>query len=76
MSRGTFLIALQDGYWRIGYDNRWYGTYPDRASAQAATIAIVQAHGELPTHVIVREVDGSEETIWGLQKTAISPTRN
>jgi hypothetical protein len=64
MSRGKFVVAFEEGHWRIGYNERWYGEYPDRASAQGATLAIVQAHGEVPTRIIVREMDGTEELVW------------
>lgn len=64
MSRGKFLVAFAEGHWRIGYNEQWYGKYPDRDSAQGATMAIVQAHGEVPTRVIVREIDGTEELVW------------
>ena len=64
MSRGKFVVAFEEGHWRIGYNERWYGEYPDRASAQGATLAIVRAHGEVPTRIIVREVDGTEELVW------------
>jgi hypothetical protein len=64
MSRGKFLVAFEEGHWRIGYNEQWYGEYPDRRSAEGATLAIVQAHGEVPTRIIVRDLDGSEELVW------------
>jgi hypothetical protein len=64
MSRGKFLVAFEEGHWRIGYNEQWYGEYPDRRSAEGATLAIVQAHGEIPTRIIVRDLDGTEELVW------------
>jgi hypothetical protein len=71
MSRGKFVVAFEGGHWRIGYNERWYGEYPDRASAQGATLAIVRAHGEVPTRIIVREADGTEELVWPCARSKV-----
>jgi hypothetical protein len=60
----TFVVAFHNGCWRIGYNGQWYGSYPDRISAQKATVAIARESGELPTRVVVHEPDGSEEIVW------------
>jgi hypothetical protein len=64
MSTETFMVAFHNGYWRIGYDGRWYGTYPNRDSAEQVAIGIAMQTGELPTRVVVLEQDGSEEVVW------------
>src|SRR6185503_18537918 len=64
MSTETFMVAFHNGYWRIGYEGRWYGTYPNRDSAEQVAIGIAMQTGELPTRVVVLEQDGSEEVVW------------
>jgi len=64
MPAETFLVAFHDGYWRVSFDGQWYGAYPNRAAAQRATVVIAKAGDYLPTRVVVREVDGSEEVVW------------
>jgi len=64
MPAETFLVAFHDGYWRVNFDGQWYGAYPNRAAAQRATVVIAKAGDYLPTRVVVREVDGSEEVVW------------
>jgi hypothetical protein len=64
MSSEAFMVAFQEGYWRIGYQGRWYGTYKDKESAKGVAISIAMQMGELPTRVVIRERDGSEEDIW------------
>jgi hypothetical protein len=53
MSTETFMVAFHNGYWRIGYEGRWYGTYPNRDSAEQVAIGIAMQTGELPTRVVV-----------------------
>jgi hypothetical protein len=75
MSMETFVVAFRNGYWQIGYAGQWYGAYSDRASAQSASIAIAQGSGELPTRVVVREMDGSEEIVWDPLPDRQNPSR-
>ena len=67
MGRGTFLIAMQNHHWCIGYEKKWYGRYPDLKAAREAAIAIAKAHGEVSTQVIVRRPDGTEVLVWECQ---------
>ena len=65
MSVETFVIAFHEGYWRIGYAGRWYGTYPEKANAEIAAVRIAKAAPELAARVVVQdEDDGSERIIW------------
>jgi hypothetical protein len=64
MPAETFLVAFHDGYWRVNFDGQWYGAYPNRTAAQRATVVIAKAGDYLPTRVVVRDVDGSEEVVW------------
>jgi len=64
MPAETFLVAFHDGYWRVNFDGQWYGAYPNRSAAQRATVVIAKAGDYLPTRVVVRNVDGSEEVVW------------
>lgn len=45
MPAETFLVAFNDGYWRVNFDGQWYGAYPSRAAAQQATVIIAKAPG-------------------------------
>ncbi len=60
----TFLVAFHGGYWRIGYQDHWYGSYAEKRTAKRMAVSIARAYGELPTKVAVREPNGSEEVIW------------
>ena len=60
----TFLVAFLGGYWRIGYQDHWYGSYEDKRTAKRMAVTIARAYGELPTKVAVRERNGAEEVIW------------
>jgi hypothetical protein len=60
----TFVVAFHEGSWRIGYAGHWYGTYPEKVSAETAAVRIARAAPELATRVVVRESDGSERIIW------------
>jgi hypothetical protein len=60
----TFLVAFLGGYWRIGYQDHWYGSYADKRTAKRMAVTIARAYGELPTRVAVRETNGAEEVIW------------
>ena len=64
MPAETFLVAFHDGYWRVNFDGQWYGAYPNRTAAQRVTVVIAQAGDYLPTRVVVRDVDGTEEVVW------------
>lgn len=67
MRRGmseAFVVALHNGYWRIGYMDQWYGTYPSKSAAQKAAVMIAKGAGELPTQVIVQDADGTEALVW------------
>jgi hypothetical protein len=64
MSVETFVVAFHEGFWRIGYAGRWYGTYPEKTKAEVAAVRIANAAPELATRVVVREGDGSERIIW------------
>jgi len=64
MSIETFVVAFHEGYWQISFEGQWYGTYQDRASAERSAVRIAKEAGELPTRVVVREFDGSEQTVW------------
>jgi hypothetical protein len=60
----AFVVALHNGYWRIGYMDQWYGTYPSKSAAQKAAVMIAKGAGELPTQVIVQDADGTEALVW------------
>jgi hypothetical protein len=64
MSAEAFVVAFHDGYWRIAYEGQWYELYPDQASAERAAVSIAKQMGELPTRVVARESDGTEEVVW------------
>jgi hypothetical protein len=61
----TFVVAFHEGYWRIGYAGRWYGTYLEKANAEIAAVRIAKAAPELATRVVVQDGDDSpERIIW------------
>jgi hypothetical protein len=64
MPAETFLVAFHEGYWRVNFDGQSYGAYPNRTAAQRVTVVIAQAGDYLPTRVVVRDVDGTEEVVW------------
>ena len=44
----AFIVAFHNGYWRIGYMDQWYGTYPNKSSAKKAAVMIAKEAGEVP----------------------------
>jgi hypothetical protein len=60
----TFLVAFLGGYWRIGYQDHWYGSYADKRTAKRMAVTIARSYGEVPTKVAVREANGVEEVVW------------
>jgi hypothetical protein len=64
MYRTTFIIAMRNDYWSIGYNQHWYGRYPNLKTAEEATIAIARELGEIPTRIVVRNTDGTELLVW------------
>lgn len=62
MQADTFLVALHEGYWRIGYDDQWYGTYHGMVAAAVSAMRIARVVPR--TRVVVRKADGSETIIW------------
>jgi hypothetical protein len=58
----TFLVAWQEGYWRIYYGTQWYGAYPCMLSAAVSAIRI--ARNVSGTKVVVRKANDSREMIW------------
>jgi hypothetical protein len=64
MTFESFVVGFRDGCWCIGFDDHWYGSYHDNGAAQRVAVAIAMQMGELPTRVVVRERDGTEEVVW------------
>jgi hypothetical protein len=59
----AFIVAFHNGYWRIGYMDQWYGTYPNKSSAKKGAVLIAKEAGEVPTGVVIQEVNGFEEVV-------------
>jgi hypothetical protein len=64
MSSNTFLVALQEEGWKIGYRGLWSGGYPDKEIALGVAVRMASSSPDLTSKVVLQEADGSEVVFW------------